>query len=109
MNEIPETYISANEEGGYCLIHQGAPVTKNGLSWEECMQAAGERDLRARDLWVNGRFQKVCSCGKWISFGLCCTECYYEFHESKADLLRGEREPEDVDREDDEGEEREEE
>jgi hypothetical protein len=107
--EIPETYVAASEGGGYSLIHQGMPITASGRSWEDCMQAAAERDLRARELWVNGRFQRVCSCGKWINFGLCCTQCYYEFHESKEDLLRGEREPDQCDREGENGEEREEE
>jgi hypothetical protein len=42
-----------------------------------------------------------CGCGRRVFIGNCCTQCYYEFHESKEELMRGEREPEDRDEEED--------
>ena len=32
---------------------------------------------------------KCKGCGKWLEVGRWCTECYYEYHESKEELFGG--------------------
>lgn len=49
--DTPKTYVSACDGGGFCLIHQGQPLTKEGLDLEECDRVAKQYKLTATSVY----------------------------------------------------------